>query len=94
MEMEILGWEPESDFGEAGGVIVRGRLFEALITATPDGVEADVIDGGKVLWQGILPNVAAAKMEALARAPTGTAERMTLRPSPSLCIHAQPILIQ
>jgi hypothetical protein len=68
MEMEILGWEPESDFGEAGGVVVRGRLFEALVTATTAGVEADVIDGGKVLWQGILPSVAAAKAEALARA--------------------------
>jgi hypothetical protein len=68
MEMEILGWEPEGKVSEAAGIIIAGRLLEMVVTPMPDGVDVDVVDGAEVVWNGVLPTLAAAKVEAIAQA--------------------------
>lgn len=66
--MEMLGWEPEGKVSEAAGIIIAGRFLEMVVTQMPEGVDVDVVDGAAVVWNGILPDMAAAKVEALAQA--------------------------
>lgn len=66
--LEFYGWEKERGIGEAAAYGHADRLLDMLVTETPEGVEADVIDGATVIWRGVLPDMAAAKAEAVAQA--------------------------
>jgi hypothetical protein len=66
--MEMMGWEPEGKVSEAAGIIIAGRLLEMVVTQLREGVDVDVVEGSEVIWNGILPDMPAAKVEALAQA--------------------------
>ncbi|PSJ60471.1 hypothetical protein [Kumtagia ephedrae] len=66
--LEFYGWEKEGRIGEAASYGHANRLLDMLVTETATGVEADVIDGADVIWRGVLPDMAAAKAEAIAQA--------------------------